>query len=175
MVSFCDPSLYSVVLDFNHRIERRQVRLTPMRNGGIQLKLKKKTDALSSSFSHAGGHAYTHGTTSSSSSPSSHGGGGSGIHFTLKKKTTTISHDPRTSSRETDSHRTSSTTASSFSSSSSSSSRLMTGAPHVSHSHVERNPNRTSAASNEQGTLDSLLNPRDLARYIEELAKSMTK
>ena len=173
MVSFCDPSLYSVVLDFNHRIERRQVRLTPMRNGGIQLKLKKKTDALSSSFSHAGGHAHVHGMTTSSSS--SHGGGGSGINFTLKKKTTTISHDPRTSSRETDSHRTSSTTASSFSSSSSSSSRLMTGAPHVSHSHVERNPNRTSAASNEQGTLDSLLNPRDLARYIEELAKSMTK
>ena len=48
-------------------------------------------------------------------------------------------------------------------------------APHVSYSHAERNPNRTSAASNEQGTLDSLLNPRDLARYIEELAKSMKK
>merc|ERR1719309_1510155 len=64
MVSFCDPSLYSVVLDFNHRIERRQVRLTPMRNGGIQLKLRKKktTGDSSSSLPHSDGHARAHET-----------------------------------------------------------------------------------------------------------------
>ena len=41
VLSFTDPSTYTMVLDFNHHVERRSLRLTPMKNGGIPVILRK--------------------------------------------------------------------------------------------------------------------------------------
>merc|ERR1712142_1018770 len=103
-LSFQNPSLYSVVLDFNHRVEGRQIKLTPMKNSGIPVVLGKKKTSL------------THGSTSVSQT----------LH------------------------------------------------PHV---RATNNPipNSAAAGRNNNDALDSLLNPHDLARYIEEVANSVIR
>ena len=41
MLSFCDPSAYSVVLEFNHFVAKRPVQIRAMKNGRLPVRLKK--------------------------------------------------------------------------------------------------------------------------------------
>ena len=130
-----------------------------MKNGGIPVKLRKKTNESGTISS-----ALTAASNPSSNTASSFGGG---VHFTVKKKTTMnveteISFDPNANARG------------SFPSSSSAISSTL---PFTSSSHSQSrtNSNNVSASANNTDALEALLNPNDMVRYIEELAKTVKR
>ena len=131
-----------------------------MKNGGIPVKLRKRTNESGTISS-----ALTAASNPSSNTASSFGGG---VHFTVKKKTTMnveteISFDPNANARG------------SFPSSSSSAISSTLPFTSSSHSQSRTNSNNASASANNTDALEALLNPNDMVRYIEELAKTVKR
>ena len=188
MFSFINRSLYSVVLEFNHRIERRQIRLTPMKNDGRPLKLRKKTNMIHQSGKMSS-IAQTRGTSSSSVAQASNPAFTSSssiadVHSTWRKMTTM--KEKAAGETTFDSYgvgrgsfpSSSSAVLVSTLPSTSSFSEVPFAAPSSSHSSRPQfsfNTPNYSATANDPDALDAFLNPHDLVRYMDELAKSVKR